>query len=86
MLQAEGSVDQKIVAILFPAVGYLSVNRFGKESFIPIDFFGKLLDLGGRHARSVHRPDDTAHAGPGDPVHGDVIFFHPLDDADFGQG
>src|SRR5260370_42389058 len=85
VLHTEWSINQKGAAILLATVRELGINRLGQESFVPIDSFGEGLNLGWRHARGVHRANDAAHAGSGNPVHGNVVLFHPLNNADFGQ-
>ena len=85
VLQAQRSRNQEITPVLLPAIGKLRVNRLRQESFVPINFFGELLDLVRRHASGVHRPNDAAHAGSGNPVHRNVVLFHPSDHPDLGQ-
>src|SRR6202008_1939852 len=85
VFQAKRGINLKVSTILLSTIGNLGINGSGTKSLLPINFLGKGLNLGGRHARGVHRADDAAHAGSGNPVDGNVILFHPFNDTDFGQ-
>src|SRR4029077_14645497 len=77
--------DHEVAAVLFAAIRKLGISGFGHERRIPIDLFCESLNFRRSHSGGIHRTDDASHTGAGDAVHGDVIFFHPLDDADFGE-
>src|SRR4029077_12194966 len=77
--------DHEVAAVLFAAIRKLGISGFGQERRIPIDLFCESLNFRRSHSGGIHRTDDASHTGAGDAVHGDVIFFHPLDDADFGE-
>jgi hypothetical protein len=57
----------------------------GQKRLVPVDLFGEVFDLYGRHARGIHGGDDAAHAGAGDAVDRDVMLVEPLKHADFGE-
>ena len=46
---------------------------------------GERAQFGRREAGGIEASDKGTHAGAGEAVDGDVVFFHPLQDADVGQ-
>src|ERR1700677_93099 len=85
MFDAERRIDLIVTAGLFAAVRKLSIRSLRKHDLIPIDAFCEFLNFRWRHARGIHHADNATHAGSGNAVDGDVIFFQPLQHSDLGH-
>ena len=44
-----------------------------------------VFDLVRRHAGGIRAADEAAHAGAGDEIDGDAMFFEPAEHADVGE-
>ena len=85
VLEAEFAAELIVAAVLFAAIGKLPVCGFGEQRVVPVNGFDELAHLDAVASGGKGSADQSSHAGAGKFVDGDVVFFHPLQDADVGQ-
>jgi hypothetical protein len=85
VLEPEFAAELVVAAILFAAVGKLTVAGFGEQGFVPMNTFDELAHLDAVASGGKRGADQGSHAGAGKLVDRDVVFFHPLQDADVGE-
>ena len=83
--EAEFLLDQEIPVILLASKRYVFPRRCVRQGLLPVDTqceFFQLIDL---VARCIQTADDRAHAGAGDRIDVDTLFFKGLEYADMRQ-
>src|SRR6266851_5731316 len=68
--------------VLFSAVRQVFIRRVIAKDFAPIQTLDESLHLVWIHSRGVETAHESAHAGPGDVIHRNVVFLEPFQHAD----
>lgn len=86
MLEAESEAAGE-EAVIFAAAEVELAEVLAEPEDIAEDLVGgEVGELLGGVASGVERGDEGTHAGAGDGVDGDAVFFKPAQDADFAEG
>ena len=83
--KAQFLLDQEIPVVLFAPKGHVLARRGIGQGLLPIDAQGELLQFIDLVARGIEPADDCAHAGAGNGIDLDALFFQGLEHADVGQ-
>ena len=83
--KAQFLLDQEIPVVLFAPKGHVLAGRGIGQGLLPIDAQGELLQFIDLVARGIEPADDCAHAGAGNGIDLDALFFQGLEHADVGQ-
>ncbi len=86
MLEADGDGVGDVAGVFTATEVAGGVLAFDAEDGVYGVFGHDVGHLLGRFSGGVERREDGAHAGAGDDIDGDVMFFKPLQYADFRHG
>ena len=81
LAQAKLKAVRIVAVIFFAPEGEVVKRRLSRHYLVPVNALHHLANLGRIASGRIDPAHQTAHAGAGDIVHGNVMFFQPGDDA-----